>query len=96
MPKEAVVYNTLPGLEEQDLTGYIGFPEYENNDTEAPYMIEINIPNPEDAKKLVEILNHDSYKTMLVNSLRSIKSYWYPALEYGERGGEASFIWIEE
>jgi hypothetical protein len=76
-----------------DPTGYHGFPPYEANAYESPYIVEVCLKTPEDMKKFGELIGDDSIADI---GLRSAKSIWYPPLENGERGSNAKFCWIEE
>ena len=79
---------------ETDLTGYIGLPPYIQPHFEAPYSVVINIQTVEDVKSFVDLVG-DDYDTLLDEGKRSVKSFWYPALERGARGGGGSYIWVE-
>lgn len=79
----------------EDKTGYIGLPPYYQPQFEAPYSVEINLETNEDVKAFVALLGED-YDTLLDEGKRSVKSFWYPALGRGERGGGGSYIWVEE
>lgn len=80
---------------EDDKTGYVGMPPYYQPQLDALYTIEIQLETEEDVKEFVNIVGED-YDTLLESGLRSVKSYWYPALEKGERGSNGQYIWVEE
>ena len=80
----------------EDRTEYIGFPPYEQPHFEAPYVLTIQLETEEDATAFVELLGEE-YDTLLEGGKRSVKSFWYPALDRGERGGGGGkYIWVEE
>ena len=79
---------------EEDRTGYINLPPYSQPHFDAPYSVEINLETEEDVKAFVDLLG-DDYDTLLDEGKRSVKSFWYPALGRGERGGGGSYIWVE-
>lgn len=76
--------------------GYLGFPPYEQDYLEAPYVVIIQMEDPKSVAAFVELLG-DDYETLLDEGKRSAKSFWYPALERGARGGGGNKnIWIED
>lgn len=79
----------------QDKTGYIGFPPFEQHEFFAPYTVEVHLETDEDVRVLLDLLGKD-YVTLLGDRLRSVKSFWYPALKRGERGSNKAYIWVEE
>ncbi len=42
---------------EIDKTGYIGFPPYEQEDAEAPYVVDMCLPEKKDLEKFVELID---------------------------------------
>jgi hypothetical protein len=82
------------GSESQDqLSAYLGFPPYFQPNLEAPYIVEIQLETDKDVEEYVKLTGYD---TLLDEGKRSVKSVWYPALEKGERGSNAQYIWVEE
>lgn len=79
---------------EIDKTAYLGFPPYEQEDAEAPYVVDICLPEKKDLEKFVELI--DGMDSLLEPGKRSIKSYWYPKLEFGARAGGGYYIWVED
>jgi len=73
--------------------GYLGFPPYEQEAFEAPYVVEVCMQTEADMKKFCELTGIES---ILENGIRSAKSIWFPRLDPGERGSNALFVWIEE
>lgn len=80
-------------FDEEDRTQYINLTPHEQNDQESPFIVEINIKSEEDIKKFADLTG---YHTIMRPGLWSIKSYWYPPLEKGERGENYNYIWVEE
>lgn len=78
----------------EDKTEYLGFPPFEQKYTEAPYRIELHLETEEDLKEFVKRV--EGFKTLLYAGKQSIKSYWYPELESGERGSSVKYVWVEE
>jgi hypothetical protein len=90
---EAATLVNLIGDEYNDLTGYIGFPPFEQNYFEAPFVIQINLPTLEDVNKFNELLG---CSVPTEHNKLSVKSIWFPELEKGERGSSMQYIWVED
>lgn len=73
-------------------TGYHGFPEYEQEEYESPFILEIQLQTEDDLKKFVELTGAES---VLEDGKQTVKSIWYPKLESGERGSCAKYCWVE-
>ena len=52
------------------------------------------LPEKKDLEKFVELI--DGMDSLLEPGKRSIKSYWYPKLEFGARAGGGYYIWVED
>ena len=78
--------------EEEDRTGYIGFPPFIQRNTEAPYIVDVNLSTTGDIIKFNELL--DLNVPLSLNKC-AINSKWYPELERGERGSSLRYMWCE-
>jgi hypothetical protein len=80
-------------VDEVDPASYYGFPPHEQEEHEAPFILEVQLVTDEDVKKFIEITECDT----IDNSGKvSVKSIWYPKLGHGERGSSNQYVWIEE
>lgn len=86
--------NQLDALlgESEDMTGYLGFPPYEQNMFQPPYTVEVQLLTEKDQTEFTKLIGH----TLPIGvGERSATSIWFPALENGERGSNNLYCWVE-
>lgn len=78
--------------EEIDATTTNGMPEFEQRKRDAEYTVICNFRNKEDLDKFADLIGNNNLKA----PGKRVKTVWYPDLEYGERGQNNLFAWMDE
>lgn len=79
--------------DETHILAYTGVPEFVQKAQKSFQTIIINVRNKEDLEKLSVLLKMPN---LMLPGKRSNKSFWYPELEYGERGQNSLCVWMDE
>jgi hypothetical protein len=90
---ENSLYSILGEEETINPLSYTDVPEFEHKEQKAYQSLIIHVRSEEDLNKLSKLLDMPN---LLLPGKRSNKTFWYPPLEYGERGQNSLCVWMDE
>lgn len=70
-----------------------GMPYHEQNQSEAEFVLVINVASKEDLDKFADLVDQKQIK---LKAKTNVKSIWYPKLINGERGSSVKYVWVSE